>query len=688
MDKTVGTIIILLDQSVGELRMEGGQVIGLDLWPNTHLQIDRLVKKGHSAILVIPQQLAAKDLTKIKEDFSFMTVLAESSLETLLKRHEFSSTASKTLIISSDRTNRQIAIQQLKFDVVPHLAAAEWTLEGKRLSFAKIFSRRRPDAKTVGLLPYYVEKREDDWLILGLVTDSALLRMFQAGAAVGLLPFDYRTGDCGFLRFDSPWDVREQHWKGASVLASDKNRLLLAFYGSALESAAAPPSAHGALEMLMPSPELLDPAEDVAGFTRRAIGLASSLSEYRPELLKSRVAPVTLPQLMFALPDVATFRSDAERYSGQVPLGTSGPIVSRHIKHPDNSRAVNELVSQLSALGYCAYTHSFVYNGQTLYSVIADLPGKGYLQIDPEILKKLLEILRKYPHPWPWPKIEKELKQELGEKIIVELKRNVGGPLRLNLEEVVGVYRWLPWWKLQDYQAGVGAQIVIVGCHLDSSAEKTPGGYNPAVDPAPGMDDNASGIAACLAAARYLTTFKGQLIHTVRFCFFNAEEAGLVGSKAYAASLKSVKAPVKAVICTDMIGYNSDANNIFEIHAGYTDPVIRDLNLPVASVIETWASSLGALQPAQIYKGTSPTVGAPDRSLYDPAINRSDHAAFHQQGYPAVAITEDYFANLPTEPGKDPNPNYHSANDRVIDADYGVSIASTVACAVKELADK
>jgi Zn-dependent M28 family amino/carboxypeptidase len=69
----------------------------------------------------------------------------------------------------------------------------------------------------------------------------------------------------------------------------------------------------------------------------------------------------------------------------------------------------------------------------------------------------------------------------------------------------------------------------------------------------------------------------GHLTHTVRFCFFNAEEQGLVGSKAYAAKLKMTDAPMKAAICMDMIGYNSNANRIFEIHAGYTDATIQDI---------------------------------------------------------------------------------------------------------------
>lgn len=687
MRETNGTIIILLDQSIGELRMEGSRILGIDFLPNAYLQIDRLAKKGCSVILVVTQRIEAEDLATIEKDLSFMTILTGTSLEKALERRKCG-TAERTVIFSSvDRKSRQVVVERLNFDAVPHLAVAEWVLEGKRLSFAKILSSRQPDIKNSGLLPYYVEKRDDAWLILGLITDSALLRMFQAGASVDLLPFNYRTEDCGFLRIDSPRDLSDAYWEGTSILASDSGRLLLGFSGPGLEDAAPTlNAAHGALEMLVPSLELLRPAEDPESYSRRAVALASSLSDLSPETIEPSLAPAPPTQLVLALPDPVTFRDDAERYSGQTPLGTSGPIVSRHIKHPDNLRAVNELVGELSALGYCAYTHSFVHNGQTLFNVIADMPGIGYFRIRPEILKKLLEILHKYPRPWPWPKLERDLIRVLGEKVVAELKRKAEGPLKIRLEEILSVYQWVPWSKLKAYRIGFGSQLVIIGCHLDSTAQGSAGGYNPAVDPAPGMDDNASGIAAGLGVARYLIAFKGQLVHTVRLCFFNAEEAGLVGSKAYAVSLKSMNAPVKAVICTDMLGYNSDAKLIFEIHAGFSDPAIRDLSLPIALKVESWASSLGVLQPAQIYKGTSVSAGAPDRSLCDPAINRSDHGAFHQHGYPAVVVTEDYFANLPTEPGKDPNPNYHTVNDKVIDADYGTAIASAVACAVKELA--
>jgi len=204
MSKIVSKIIILFDQSIGELRTDGGRVIGIDFWPNAYLQIDRLAKKGNSIILVVPQKIASEDLAAIKKDISFMSIVAGVSLETLLKGRESSTTAKVTLFVSIDRKSRQIAAQRFKLNAIPHLAATEWAMDGKGLSFVKILSRRRPDTKNFGLLPYYVEKRDDEWLILGLITDSALLRMFQVGATVDLLPFDYRTGDCGFLRIDSP----------------------------------------------------------------------------------------------------------------------------------------------------------------------------------------------------------------------------------------------------------------------------------------------------------------------------------------------------------------------------------------------------------------------------------------------------------------------------------------------------
>lgn len=231
---------------------------------------------------------------------------------------------------------------------------------------------------------------------------------------------------------------------------------------------------------------------------------------------------------------------------------------------------------------------------------------------------------------------------------------------------------------------GERPSLVVVGCHLDSTAARDPG-FTPARDAARGADDDASGMAAVLAIGRHVAALAQPTHHTVRLCFFNAEESGLVGSRAYAASLKARGAEIAAVVCVDMIGFNSDSLRSWEVHAGFTDPAIRDLSLPLARVVARAAEQLGALPPAQVYSGTTPTGGT-DPARFDGAINRSDHASFQEQGYPAVLVSEDFFPNRPGDPAADPNPNYHSNTDAVIDAAYGADITRAVSVAVLELA--
>lgn len=232
---------------------------------------------------------------------------------------------------------------------------------------------------------------------------------------------------------------------------------------------------------------------------------------------------------------------------------------------------------------------------------------------------------------------------------------------------------------------GEQPSLVVVGCHLDSTAARDPG-FTPSRDPARGADDDASGMAAVLAIGRHVAALPTATHHTVRLCFFNAEESGLVGSRAYAASLKARGTEIAAVVCCDMIGFNSDGLRTFEVHAGFTDPAIRDLSLPPARAVARAAEQLGALAPAQIYSGTTATAGS-DPSRFDGAINRSDHAAFQEQGYPAVLVSEDFFPGRPGDPAADANPNYHSNTDAAIDAAYGADITRAVSVAVLELAD-
>jgi hypothetical protein len=331
-------------------------------------------------------------------------------------------------------------------------------------------------------------------------------------------------------------------------------------------------------------------------------------------------------------------------------------------------------------MGYCAHRHTFTHAGATHSNIIADLPGSGHARIRPQILKQFRDILRK-------PEINRdELESSSAGAVHNVIHGAPNKVLRNRVEDVLALQPWYPWWKKQSSTPGIGAELVIVGAHMDSTAAKETH-YNPETDPAPGCDDNGSGTACVLSLVRYFARWKGRLTHTIRFCFFNAEESGLIGSKAYASHLKAMGAPIRAVYCTDMIGFNSDINRLFELHAGYTDPSIRDLSIPLAHEVAASAMEYGKLNPAQIYYGTTNDLeAAPGRSVYDGAINRSDHSAFHQHGYPAVLGCEDIFINLKTEAGSDPNPNYHRKSDRVVDFSYAKDIVCAFAKAIKDKA--
>ena len=113
---------------------------------------------------------------------------------------------------------------------------------------------------------------------------------------------------------------------------------------------------------------------------------------------------------------------------------------------------------------------------------------------------------------------------------------------------------------------------VLVTAHLDSTAARDPG-YQPATDPAPGADDDGSGIASVLAAARaVLALVDAHAVprREVRFVLFNAEEQGLVGSRAYARDQAALGADIVAVLQLDMIGYDVAAGRAFELHAGFS----------------------------------------------------------------------------------------------------------------------
>ncbi|MFB2772748.1 M28 family peptidase [Pelatocladus sp. BLCC-F211] len=223
-------------------------------------------------------------------------------------------------------------------------------------------------------------------------------------------------------------------------------------------------------------------------------------------------------------------------------------------------------------------------------------------------------------------------------------------------------------------------EFVLITAHLDSTAAFSDH-FDPQTDIAPGRDDDASGVAAVLAIAgviKKLATIKPPK-HSIRFVLFNAEEHGLIGSKAYARGQAAIAAPIVAVYQMDMIGYNVNPPRSFEVHVGYLpNKDVQNRSLLLAQRLERVTKQISpALQPLQIYT----SKGWLDRDR-DPAEGRSDHASFHERGYAACVVSEDFFAGpLLDSPAAEANPNYHMKTDTFVDPEYATDIARAIAAA-------
>jgi Zn-dependent M28 family amino/carboxypeptidase len=180
----------------------------------------------------------------------------------------------------------------------------------------------------------------------------------------------------------------------------------------------------------------------------------------------------------------------------------------------------------------------------------------------------------------------------------------------------------------------------MICAHYDSIANRTPG-WRPALDPAPGADDNATGTAALLEFARILAADRASLRMPIVLAFFDGEEYFFKGSLAYLQSLPPPN-PYRWVINIDMVGFNPLADRLDLVYYTTKSASLRD------RVRE-------ANQRYQI--GVSPLV----EQL---ATNDSfilDAAPFGLVGgIPAVALVQRYGENDATFPG---NYSFHTVND-------------------------
>ena len=157
---------------------------------------------------------------------------------------------------------------------------------------------------------------------------------------------------------------------------------------------------------------------------------------------------------------------------------------------------------------------------------------------------------------------------------------------------------------------------VLIGAHHDSCCR---------TDSSPGADDNASGVAAVIEAARIFTTNDYFPRRSVYFSTWAAEEQGLLGSKDFANKIFQQGVELDLVINLDMI-----ANNNLDYNA---------VNVQVSSSIEDQVSIFSNLIENLTYVGVMNS-------------GNSDHAPFLQKSYLILYFHEYDFS-----------PVYHTPRD-------------------------
>ena len=207
--------------------------------------------------------------------------------------------------------------------------------------------------------------------------------------------------------------------------------------------------------------------------------------------------------------------------------------------------------------------------------------------------------------------------------------------------------------ELTGHAAANQRKTYIVGAHFDHLGLDGGGPSGDANRDRPGGDDNASGTAAVLEAARVLSQYQFQ--HTILFIAFNCEERGLWGSTDYVADLDAnERSNIIGMIDLDMIlRPGSD---------GQPGTWVIDLDLGVkpssGSLHTSWASTF------RTAAGTYVPGLQVDTTTHVISSDCSDHAPFADANIPAFMAIENTVSELmPSDPNQRTNRYYHTYND-------------------------
>jgi Zn-dependent M28 family amino/carboxypeptidase len=186
---------------------------------------------------------------------------------------------------------------------------------------------------------------------------------------------------------------------------------------------------------------------------------------------------------------------------------------------------------------------------------------------------------------------------------------------------------------------------VVVGAHLDSVPE------------GPGINDNGSGSSTILEIALQMAELDAKPVNQVRFAWWGAEEAGLVGSQFYVDSLTARQIKNTAVnLNFDMVGSPNFVRFVYDGDASDTDSLASTGSGVVEDVFLKYFASQGLATEPTAFDG---------RSDYDAFISVGIPAGGLFTGAEGVKTTEEATIYGGTA-GVAYDPCYHQACDTIV----------------------
>jgi hypothetical protein len=175
--------------------------------------------------------------------------------------------------------------------------------------------------------------------------------------------------------------------------------------------------------------------------------------------------------------------------------------------------------------------------------------------------------------------------------------------------------------------------VYIIGAHYDSMVHGS--AQNPQdIRFSPGADDNASGVAAVLEAARILSQYTCR--YSILYVLWDEEEVGYLGSTAYAEHVVECDLRIAGVIDLDMIAYDSHDDGIMLINGSYQGRSAQMVDRAVA-MIDLYDLNLVPYITMEGYG--------------------SDNVPFYMRGYSTISFIEDVSGDF--------NPYAHSSDDTI-----------------------